>query len=77
MNTIKGCPFCNSKAEVKQATGRFFPFYIVACSRCGAHTREHTSPEGAIESWNTRSKEYDNCTNAAAGQEDPDGQGVS
>ena len=52
------CPFCGSKAELWQAVeGR--PAWIACMGRCAVLiTKQHTTTEAAIETWNTRADAF-------------------
>jgi len=52
METLKPCPFCGGKAEVRLFWGN----YVISCKGCpgGTFPRKGMTKEEAIEVWNRR-----------------------
>ncbi len=53
-SNLKGCPFCNSKAEVLDL--RKYKVFMVKCRKCGAVV-EGASKRRAIDRWERRENE--------------------
>ena len=54
---IHACPFCGSKAEVRELipeTPKNAPIFAVVCLDCGAELVRGGSEKNAIDAWNTR-----------------------
>lgn len=58
--TLKPCPFCGGRAEVRQVTPyrkgntNMYLGYFVLCSKCLTSSDNYNNEENAVRHWNNR-----------------------